>query len=181
LPLALVPDVLTNAVATEVIVSLSDMADRAALAHGPDAGQPPSERAGVQDLGKALSAIAAYFPVETLAAYMAGMAIIRPGSTAEQWTFYFLFVAFTWVVVLYYAWLKREQSRPGDPLERRDVAWLLIFAGVSFTVWSATTPWTPFLVFTSDAQLYAGFGAILLSFLLPMGAQVLRISPPWRS
>jgi hypothetical protein len=157
-------------------MSISDMADRAAAMDTRTVGAPAKAE---PNLGSALAAISAYFPAETLATYLAAMAIIQPGGRAGQWAFFGLFLAFTWVVVLYYAWLR--QKRKGEPgIDTRRVAWLFAFSGVAFTVWSATTPWTPFLAFSDDAQIYAGFTAIVLSPLLPMAAEVLGISPPWR-
>lgn len=159
-------------------MSLSAMAERAATANGARDGARTTTGTAGPELAKAVAAVAAYFPTETVGTYLAVLAILQPGSAGERWAFYFVFLAFTAVVVLYYSWRRQEAS--GQMMEGRTLAWLFVFSGVSFTLWSATTPWTPFLEFTDDAQRFAGAAIIVLSPLLPMAAQVLRLSPPWR-
>src|SRR5690606_30458707 len=158
--------------------------DRALSAdtRAPVEREKPTPGAGdvAPDLARAVAAVAAYFPTETVGTYLAVLAMLQPESNGARWAFYLGFVAFTAIVVLFYSWRKR-QSATGERMARRSEVWLLIFATVSFTIWSATTPWTPFLQFTGDAQRYAGAATIVLSPLLPMAAQVLRLSPPWRA
>lgn len=156
-------------------MSLSAMTNRAAAAGSAGEGR---ERVA-PDFAKAIAAVAAYFPTETVGTYLAVLAIIQPQSTDARWAFYTLFLVFTGVVVLFYSW-RAQQREPGQRLETRSLLWLLAFSGVSFTIWSATTPWTPFLAISGDAQKFAGAATIVLSPLLPMAAQVLRIAPPWR-
>jgi hypothetical protein len=158
-------------------MSLSEMADRAAASDTTrPVTTPPSSSSS--NVGKAIAAVTAYFPAETLGTYLAVLAILQPQSTGGRWALYFLFLAFTWIVVMYYTW-RTQQAEGAKKIDSTAATWLMVFSGVSFTIWSACTPWTPFLVFSDDAQKYAGAAAIILSPLLPMAAQVLNISPPW--
>ena len=155
-------------------MSIATMTGRAVIAR--DA--PTANGTHTPDLAKAIAAVAAYFPTETVGTYLAVLAILQPASNGARWVFYTVFLIFTALVVLYYGW-KQAHAPAQVRLDRRSLTWLLVFSGVSFTLWSATTPWTPFKELTSDAQKYAGAAMIVLSPLLPMAAQVLRISPPW--
>ena len=155
-------------------MSMATMTDRALAAKDP----PLISGVHAPDVAKAIAAVAAYFPTETIGTYLAVLAILQPTSDGSRWAFYAVFLAFTALVVLYYGW-KKAHATTGAQIDRRSLVWLLIFSAVSFTLWSATTPWTPFKELTNDAQKYAGAAIIGLSPLLPMAAQVLRISPPW--
>ena len=157
------------------MMSVATMTDRALVARDRKSFEAPR----ASDLAKAIAAVTAYFPTETVGTYLAILAILQPTSNGARWTFYTIFLAFTAVVVLYYGW-KKAHAVTGAKVDRRSTAWLLVFSAVSFTLWSATTPWTPFRQLANDAQKYAGAATILLSPLLPMAAQVVGISPPWR-
>ncbi len=130
------------------------------------------------DLAKAISSIAAYFPTETVGTYVAVLAIVQPESVVGRWILFGIFLVFTAIVVFFYAWKRKEAT--GQRVNRWALGWLLVFSLGSFTIWSAIMPWSPFLEITEDAQRYAGAAAIILAPILPMAAQVLRISPPWR-
>jgi hypothetical protein len=156
-------------------MSVATMTDRAIAVEGPR----PDPVTVTPDVAKAIAAVAAYFPTETIGVYLAVLAIIQPSSSGGRWAFYLIFLVFSGLVVLFYAW-KKEHAATGAKVMRKSVYWLLLFSTVSFTIWSATTPWTPFKDITDDAQKYAGAMTIIFAPLLPMAAQVLGITPPWR-
>ncbi|MBI2767340.1 MAG: hypothetical protein HYX53_15700 [Chloroflexi bacterium] len=157
-------------------MSVSVMTERALSAAAP--GAQPAVAAAPSAVN-AIAAVAAYFPTETMGAYLAVLALIQPDTAGARWLFFSVFLVFTTVVVLYYA-ANKHHTVTGARIDRRSLAWLLVFALGSFAIWSATTPWSPFRDISSDAPRYAGAITIIVSPLLPMAAQVLHITPPWR-
>ena len=119
----------------------------------------------------ALDAIAAYFPSEALAVYVAALGIMQPASDGERWI-WFLVGVLSVVLFTVLGGLDREVRVPWGRLVT-----VMLIALVSFSTYAASLPGTPFLSIHPQATAVAGVIAIIFSLALPRVARILRLAP----
>lgn len=131
----------------------------------------------------ALSAIAAYIPTEILTVYVAVIAAIGVGASANTgnaaWiSFGFFFVLTPIVVWLVYAGKVRRAGKPIPARIGQWPKWEMFAATIAYTAWAFALPETPFTDFDWYNAAIAGLAVLgvttALGLLAPVVAQPLE-------
>jgi hypothetical protein len=118
-----------------------------------------------------LEAIAAYIPSEAIALYLAALGAFQPSSLTSK--VFWLVVGLGFVAGLVVLGALDRKTRPP-----RDKTLIVIGIGlVSFTVYAAAIPGSPFLELHPQATIAAGFIALVMATFLPRIAGLLGVAP----
>ena len=128
-------------------------------------------------LTSALGAVVAYFPSEVNILYTAIIAAIsgtQTRSLSGQWAAFWLVLALTPLTVwLLYAARVRATGKPLPLAPRVWPTMEMVFALISFAVWAAALPGSPFHEFAAYSAALAGIAVLVVTFLLGLVAPVL--------
>ncbi|MBN8625196.1 MAG: hypothetical protein J0M17_06895 [Planctomycetes bacterium] len=127
------------------------------------------------DRQSALDNIATFIPSEAMGVYVVGFGIMQPSEFAEKWG---LFALATVAIPLVFGLRYWEARRDAEQIWAAGRAWGLLFVAlVSFVVWAAAMPQSPFIAFHPRMNLYAAVAALFLATFLPRIAKLIGWLP----
>jgi hypothetical protein len=126
-----------------------------------------------------LKLVTSYIPTEILTLYVAGIAIFLTSDSSAKpnygaawltfWIYFFLTPVFNLLVFA----LKRQASALPFPKSPNKWPWFeTVAATVSFTVWAAALPTTPFVTLPWYSQSLAGYVVLVVTTLLGLLSQL---------
>ncbi len=146
-------------------MSLFRMTQRAisiAPAEGPAAATAPSDGARA-----ALERIVDYIPSEVIAIYIAGFSILQPTTDLEKWIVFAIAALLVPVFVGSSLVAIRRGTSGSVQLSLGKGIGLSILSWLAYTTWTAAIPESPFVSLHPNANRYAAFVALILSYLIP--------------
>jgi hypothetical protein len=137
----------------------------------PPPGGPPATAAnqGANGVNTALNVLFGYIPTEVLTLYVAFVAAIQKPDTVTraQWIVFWLFLAFTPIVVwmVYASKVKAAKGRLPTRFRAWPV-WEMLAATVAYVAWAFALPKTPFNQYLWYSSALAGIAVLVTSTVL---------------
>jgi len=123
------------------------------------------------DRQTALDNIATFIPSEAMGVYVVGFGIMQPNEISEKWGLFALGAA---AIPLVFGLRYCEARRDADQIWTAGRAWGLFFvAMLSYVVWTAAMPQSPFIALHTRMNLYAAVAALFLAAFMPRIAKLL--------
>jgi len=136
----------------------------------PPGGPPaPAVNQGANGVNTALNVLFGYIPTEVLTLYVALVAAIQKPDTVTpaQWIVFWIFLAFTPIVVwmVYASKVKAANGRLPTRFQAWPV-WEMLAATVAYVAWAFALPKTPFTQYLWYSSALAGIAVLVTSTVL---------------